>query len=303
MAEAAAGKAMKDLPYLGVGLGFREPLRSNLFLNQAKIDFLEITSDHYLDATPRKLEELDLLFGAFTLIPHSLDLSLGSAQGIDEAYLDKLADLIERVRPPWFSDHMCFTRSGGVKIGHLAPVPYTEEALSVFVRNIQKVKKRIEVPLILENITYDMTFPSSKMTEPEFISRLLDETDCGMLLDATNLYINSQNRGYDWRDFLDKLPLDRVVQLHFVGSHKHEGRLIDAHANRTEDEIWNVFEEICVRFDIKGAILERDEKFPDFEELVEELEKARTFIRNEKCIAQTADKRIPSSKNFAVHAE
>lgn len=294
---------MKQFPYLGVGLGFREPLRSGIFLNREKIDFLEITSDRYLDATPQKLKELDLLREHFTLVPHSLDLSLGSAEGIDKEYLDKLAALVERVDPPWFSDHICFTRSNGIKIGHLAPVPYTSEALGVLTRNIEEVKKRIAAPLILENITYEMTFPSSEMSEPQFISRLLEETDCGMLLDATNLYINSRNNGYDPRGFLDQLPLHRVVQLHFVGSHRHRGRLIDAHADRTEDEIWNVFKEICVRCDIKGAILERDENFPAFSELLDEIETARTAMRNQKCIAQTADKRTPTNRNSAVHAE
>lgn len=269
---------MKDLPHLGVGLGFREPLRSNIFLNRAKIDFLEITSDHYLDATPRKLDELDLLRDTFTLIPHSLDLSLGSAEGIDEAYLDKLAALIERIDPPWFSDHICFTRSGGVKIGHLAPVPCTEEALKVFVENVCEVRKRIPTPMILENITYNLTFPSSEMTEPVFIGRLLSETGCGMLLDATNLYINSKNLGYDWRRYLDEIPCDKVVQLHFVGPHRAGKRLIDAHSDSTDDEIWNVIEEIAVRCDIKGAILERDEKFPDFAELLGELDIARRLL-------------------------
>jgi uncharacterized protein len=292
---------MKDLPNLGVGLGFREQLRSDIFINRSGIDFLEITSDHYLDATPRKLEELDLLREHFTLIPHSLDLSLGSAEGLDDEYLDKLAELVERVQPPWFSDHICFTKSSGIKIGHLAPLPYTNGALDVFARNIEKVKGKISVPLILENITCDLKFPSSEMSEADFISKLLIQNDCGMLLDAANLYINSQNNNYDWRTFLDRLPLDRVVQLHFVGSHRHGNRLIDAHADRTDDEIWNVFEEICVRCDIKGAILERDENFPEFSELLQELETARERIRR-SCSAPDADRKTLPNRNSAEAA-
>lgn len=273
---------MNQFTKLGVGIGFREQFRSDIFLNRESIDFLEITSDHYLDATPRKLEELDLLVQHFPLIPHSLELSLGSAEGVDEEYLEKLAELVQRVKPAWFSDHISFTRSNGINIGHLAPVPYTSEALQVFVRNIESVKRRIPVPLILENITYNLRFPSSKMTEAAFIRELLKETDCGMLLDVTNLYINSQNLGYDWRYFLDALPLERVVQLHFVGSHYDGTRLIDSHSTRTDAEIWNVFREVCVRCDIKGAILERDENFPPFAEILEEMKTARSCTRNPK---------------------
>lgn len=263
---------------MGVGLGFREPLRSSIFLNREGIDFLEITADHYLNAAPKKREELELLREHFTLVPHSLELSLGSAEGIDESYLEKLADLVDAIDPPWFSDHICFTRSGGIKIGHLAPVPHTNEALAVLIKNIETIKKRIPTPLILENITYNVRFPSSEMLEQEFIRALLGETDCGMLLDVTNLYINAKNLGYDWRTYLDDLPMERVVQLHFVGSHTDGGRLIDAHADRTEDEIWEVFEEVCRRCDVNGAVLERDENFPEFGELFNELERARGIL-------------------------
>jgi hypothetical protein len=268
---------MKNLPKLGVGIGFREQFRADLFLHRNEIDFLEITADHYLDARRQKLEELKLLKEHFPLIPHSLELSLGSAEGIDEEYLEKIAELVEFVEPEWFSDHLCFTKSGGVKIGHLAPVPYTKEAVKVFVRNISKVKNRIKTPLILENITYLVRFPSSEMSEAEFIKTVLQETDCGLLLDVTNLYINSQNFGFDWRKFLDNIPMERVVQLHFVGSHRHGKRLIDAHANKTGDEIWNVFREVCRRCDVKGAILERDENFPAFAEILEEIQMARSL--------------------------
>jgi uncharacterized protein (UPF0276 family) len=268
---------MRNLKTLGIGLGYRERFRADVFLHRENIDFLEITADHYLDAKPEKLDELKLIKSHFPLIPHSLDLSLGSAEGIDEKYLEKLAALIEMIEPEWFSDHLCFTKSGGVKIGHLAPVPYTNEALKVFVENISLVKKRVETPFILENITYLMRFPSSEMTEAEFITTLLSETDCGLLLDVTNLYVNSQNFNFDWREFLDNIPLERVVQLHFVGSRRSGNRLVDAHADRTEKEIWEVFREINRRCAVKGAILERDENFPPFEEILDEMEIARNI--------------------------
>jgi len=271
---------MKDIPKLGVGIGFREPFRADLFLHQKEIDFLEITADHYFDANSRKLEELELLKQHFPLIPHGLNLSLGSAEGVDETYLEKFAWLVETLKPAWFSDHICFTRSGGKEIGHLAPVPYTNEAVKVFIKNISRVKARINTPLILENITSAIRFPSSEMSESEFIRRILEETDCGLLLDITNLYINSKNFGFDWREFLNELPMERIVQLHFVGAHEHNNRLIDAHANKTNAEIWEVFREVCSRTNVRGVILERDENFPPFAEILEEIKTARSLLEN-----------------------
>lgn len=271
---------MQNLKKLGVGIGFREQFRADIFLNQNSIDFLEITADHYFDANENKIKELELLKDHFPLIPHGLDLSLGSAEGIDEEYLDKFSELVEFVKPKWLSDHICFTKSDGTNIGHLAPVPYTFEALDVFIKNISRVEKSIQTPLILENITYMIRFPDSEMSESEFITRLLEETDSGLLLDVTNLYINSRNFDFNWQKFLDEIPLERVVQLHFVGSHKHGNKYIDGHSDKTENEIWEVFEEVCKRCDVKGAILERDGNFPPFEEILEELEIAKSYFKN-----------------------
>lgn len=266
---------MENLRNLGVGIGFRPQFKGELFLNRDKVDFLEITADHYLDSNPQKIEELNLLKQHFPLIPHGLSLSLGSAEGLDEFYLEKFAALVEEIQPEWCSDHICFTKSGGVNIGHLSPVPTTREAVSVLVGNIKRVKSVIKTPLILENITYTFQYPNSEMTEAEFLRRVLEESDCGLLLDVTNLYINAVNHKFDWRRFLDELPVERIVQLHFVGGHQHGDFLIDSHSQKTAEEIWEVYREVCARTKVKGAILERDENFPPFEMLIEEMELAR----------------------------
>ena len=105
------------------------------------MDFLEIIADHYFDAPREKLDELDLLADHFPIVPHGLDLSLGSAEGIEEAYLEKFAALVERVHPPWWSEHIAFTRAGGIAIGHLAALPRTQEAVDALARNVERVKR------------------------------------------------------------------------------------------------------------------------------------------------------------------
>src|SRR5947209_11127306 len=106
----------RDLPALGVGIGFREPLLAALFRRRDGVDFLEITADHYIDSPGEKRAELDLLAAHFPIIPHGLDLSLGGAEGIDERYLDAMAELVARLDPPWWSEHIAYTRAGGIVI-------------------------------------------------------------------------------------------------------------------------------------------------------------------------------------------
>lgn len=268
-----------SLPTLGVGIGFRAPFRSELFLHQQQVDFLEIVAEHYLDATTQKEHELELLAAHFPLIPHAINLSLGSAEGVNVDYLSKLAKLVKQLNPPWWSEHICFTKAGGVDIGHLSPLPYTWEAVDVVCRNIEQVRRYIDVPLILENITYMLTLPGAEMTEAQFLTEIVERSDCGLLLDVTNLYTNAVNHSNDVCSFLEQLPLERVVQLHFVGGHWHDGVLIDSHSHSTPLEIWKLMDEVVSRAPVKGVVLERDENLPAFSQLAAELEHARQIGR------------------------
>lgn len=274
---------LESLPHLGAGIGFREPFRGELFLSRGSVDFLEITADHYLAATPEKLAELDLLAEHFTLVPHCLDLSLGSAEGLDDAYVEALAALIERIDPPWWSEHVAFTRAGGVSIGHLASLPFTREAARIFARNVARVRERIAKPLIVENITYTVVLPGAELTEAEFLTEIVERSDCGLLLDVTNVHVNSTNHGFDPLEFLEALPLERVVQLHFVGVEERDGVLIDSHARPTPEPVWEIMGAVADLMaargvQARGAILERDENLPAFGELLGELERARQIL-------------------------
>jgi uncharacterized protein (UPF0276 family) len=268
------------LPALGAGLGFREPLKAGVFRHRPSIGALEITVEHYLDASPEKADELDLLRGHLPLIPHGLELSLGSAEGIDPRRLERYAALIENVRPPWWSEHVAFTAAAGVEIGHLAPVPFTREALDVLSANLEAVRRMIpSPPLILENITYTLDWGAHEMSEAEFLGALCRESGCGLLLDVTNLWLNARRHGYEAAGFLDALPLDHVVQLHFVGAEKRGEEWVDSHGRKTSPEIFELLRAVVERAPVKAAILERDKDFPPFAETLEEVETAARIGR------------------------
>ena len=257
VAAAAGNKvaALADLPVLGVGLGYRAPFRADLFAQRDRVDFLEIIADHYFDPSREKRDELDLLANNFTLIPHGLDLSIGSAEGIDGGYLDRFAALIERLDPPYWSEHLAFTRAGGVAIGHLACLPYTQEAVDVVARNMEFVRRRIATPLILENITASVLIPGAEMSEAEFVGAALHATGCGWLCDVTNLYTNAFNQGLDIASALDGWPWERVTQMHFAGGRMSRGALIDSHDAPTAPEVWRLLVAAVARADVIVMIM------------------------------------------------
>ena len=264
-----------QLPRLGAGLGFREPLLGDLFLHRAQVDWLEVVTDHFLNPEPEKAQELELLAAHFPLIPHGLDLSLGSAEGLEDEYADMVAALVNRLRPPWWSEHIAWTRAGGVHLGYLTPLPFTREALTVLCRNIGAMQRRTDIPLILENISYVIALSGAEMTEAQFLTEVVERTGCGLLLDVTNLYANAVNHGGDPIAMLDALPMERVVQLHFVGGRWKEGVFVDSHSQPTPPEVWALMDEVLARAPVKGVLLERDENLPPFSELAAELQHAR----------------------------
>lgn len=270
----AANVDWATLPTLGVGLGFRPIHRSEIFLYRDEIHFLEVTADHYFDPIAEKEKELRLLAKNFAIIPHGLAMSLGSAQGLDAEYVAEFANVVDTVQPAWCSDHIAFTRAGGLEIGHLTPIPRTKASLRVFQRNIEKLKQSVSVPIILENITETIVFPGEAIEQAEFLTELCEQSDVGLLLDVTNLFINSVNHRYDPIAVLHGLPRERIVQLHFVGGHLRDGVWIDSHGDETNEEVWQLLEEVLKYAPVKGMILERDENIPPLAQLIPEISRA-----------------------------
>jgi uncharacterized protein (UPF0276 family) len=117
------------------------------------------------------------------------------------------------------------------------------------------------------------------MDEPEFVGAELEATGCGWLCDVTNLFANAFNAGRHAAAELDRWPWQRVVQMHFAGGRISDGVLIDSHDGPTTPEVWRLLEAAVARSQVKGIILERDERLPPFGELLAELDKARTIGR------------------------
>ena len=154
-------------------------------------------------------------------------------------------------------------------------MPFSREALDVLAANIAEVQALTDRPLILENITYSFAFPGSELDEADFLAALVERTGCGLLLDVTNLHTNAVNHRFDPFAFLDRLPLDRVVQLHFAGGHREGELLIDSHSAPAPPEVWALLDHVLARAPVKGVILERDEDLPPFALLLEEIERVR----------------------------
>ncbi|HZN91205.1 MAG TPA: DUF692 domain-containing protein, partial [Myxococcales bacterium] len=211
-----------NLPDLGVGIGLRTTHFGQILGQRPAVDWFEVLSENFLRTGGRPLYVLDQVAERYPVVLHGVSLSIGSTAPLDLDYLGELKALARRTRAHWVSDHLCWTGVLGRNTHDLLPMPYTEEALRHVVGRLRQVSDFMERPFVLENPSSYVEFADSTMPEWEFLARMSEEADCGLLLDVNNVYVSSYNHGFDPNVYVDAIPADRVVQYHVAG-HTNKG--------------------------------------------------------------------------------
>ena len=266
-----------SLPFLGAGLGYRRALHDVLLKRRKDVGFLEVMPEHLVEGTQSARARLLAAAQAFPVVTHSVTLSVGTASGADLDFARKMGAVNQELRAAWSSDHLCFTKVGDRHIGQLTPFPYTKEALAATVRNVKAVQEAMGVPFLLENISAYFAFDGADYDEPEFVQELVKRTGCGLLLDVTNLHNNATNLGLDPARYLDRYPLESVVQLHLAGSEWVDGKLLDTHGGPVLEPVWDLTERVCEAADVRAALVERDQTF-ELGDLFGEVRRAATIL-------------------------
>ena len=250
-----------------VGVGYRAPLADWISSCPSEVNCLEITAEHFFDFGHERLEWLR---DNYPLFVHGLGLSLGTPGPLDASTLEQFAQVVHAANPEWISEHIAFTRSAEVDLGHLNPVSPTQKSLQVLVDHARELMDRCQKQLILENVTSFLRL-SGEMSEPEFLNRLCEQAGCGLLLDVTNLLINARNHKFDELTWLRELDPGHIRQLHVVGYSQRDGVWHDNHGAAIQDELFDLIAEVARNTSVRAVIVERDTNFPLAEELRREL--------------------------------
>jgi uncharacterized protein len=265
------------MPDLGVGVGLRTVHFGHILSKEPDVDFFEALTENFLDTGGRPRFILDRVAERYPVVLHGVSMSIGGADPLDVEYLKKVKALAARTKARWVSDHLCFTGVSGRNTHDLLPLPYNEETLRHVTRRVRKVSEILERPLVLENPSTYLEFRASTMSEAAFFARLLEDADCGMLLDVNNVYVSSVNHGFDPVAYLDALPHDRVVQYHLAGHTDKGTHLLDTHSARMKDEVWELYAHAIARTGPRATLYEWDEDIPEFGTVLEEARKALKF--------------------------
>lgn len=275
----SAVPARLGLPDLGLGVGLRSAHYGYLETHLPDVDWFEVIPENVMDSGGRARHVLDRLAEHYPIVLHGVSLSVGSTDPLDRDYLLRLKRLADEVRAVWVSDHVCWTGVSGVNTHELVPLPFTEASLAHVVARVREAQELLERPLVLENPSSYVTYTGSTLTEWEFLARLAEEADCGLLLDVSNVHVSGVNHGFDPREYLEAIPAERVVQMHLAGYDDSAGtHIVDTHDRPVSDAVWELYARAVELTGGVSTLIEWDDELPSFPEVHAEVLKARRFL-------------------------
>jgi len=267
-----------------VGIGWRQPHYDTLLAERPALGFIEVHSENFFADGGITLAVLEAGREAYDLSLHGVGLALGSAAGLDAWHLDRLARLVERVKPRWVSDHACFASVGsGLHAADLLPIAFNDESLTLMAAHVDQVQQRLGRRMLVENISAYVGWSGDTLAEPEFFNELTRRSGCGLLLDVNNLFVNARNAGFDadaaareairW---VDTIRPGSVGEVHLAGHCElQDGLVIDDHGSRVRDEVWRVYEHAIRRLGPLPTLIEWDTAVPALDVLLAEAGRAR----------------------------
>jgi uncharacterized protein len=266
------------------GLGWRPEIAGGIFDHLDCVDLLEVIADDFFEASSREIRALKYIASQAPMVLHGVGLGLGSATPVETKRLEKMARLVDQVRPEFWSEHLAMVRGGGLEIGHLAAPPRTTATVDGTRENLARAARIVGSMPWMENIATLIDPPGSTLSEPAWINSILDSIECGLLLDLHNVLANGLNHGYDPHDFLAQIPASRIDVIHIAGGKfitAPDGgiRLLDDHLHDVPEEVFDLLEAAAaISPNPLTVILERDGAYPSAPALIKQIQRARSSV-------------------------
>jgi uncharacterized protein len=268
--------SLRDTRLHGAGIGLRLPHLAELVATRPAVGWLEIHPENFL-ANPHASELLFDLARDYPISVHTVGISIGSADGIDQIHLDRLASFIDRLQPAMVSGHLAWSTFGGHYLNDLLPLPYTAETLRLVANQLALVQDRLGRPYLIENPSTYVGLVGSTMTEAEFLNELVTRTGCRLLCDVSNVFVSGHNMGFDADGYLASLPAPAIDELHLGGfTPENDGAtptgtlLIDTHASSVAQDVWPLYRAALTRFGPVPTLIEWDNDLPTLTTLLAE---------------------------------
>jgi uncharacterized protein (UPF0276 family) len=267
-----------------VGLTWHPRLAAAILAARDRVDLVEVIPEGTFLESRSAQRALRRLAREIPVAIHGVSLGLASTQAVEQQRVEQFARLIDYVQPQCWSEHLAFVRAGGIELEHLAAPSRTETTIDAAAANIHDAARITGAYPFMENVATLIDPPGSELDEKTWLTRLLATTRADLLLDLHNLYANAANFGFNAADVLRSIPPARIRFIHLAGgmpvlASTGEQRWLDDHLHDVPDPVYDLLEIVgeSVPHSV-DVVLERDGAFPDFNQLLAQLERARTAL-------------------------
>jgi len=267
-------------PASGIGLRFQH--HAAFLEARPKVAWVEVHTENYLSGPA--LAVLERVRRDYKVSLHGVGLSLGSAEGLDGAHLDRVAELAARIAPGLMSEHLAWMVVDHAFLSDLLPLPLTGESLAVVCRNVTRAQDRLKRPILVENPSTYLQFEHSTIPEGEFLAEMAARTGCGLICDVNNIAVSTANHGWDPLAYLRALPAAAIGEFHLAGHSVQEvapGQMLrlDTHDRPVDPAVWSLFEAALAVIGPRPTLIEWDADVPPLDTLLDEAARAERRLR------------------------
>jgi uncharacterized protein len=291
-------QAVPSGPGISIQFEFHDELLKYATHQTGPISWFEIVPENYMGRGGYNRHVLMEVAKKFPISLHSVSLSLGSVDPLNENLIQKIKTIASELNALWYTDHLSFSSARGNEFFNLLPLPFTWEAVDHVVKRIKKVQSMMEIPFGIENPSFYAQYAGNELTEAQFLSEVLEKSDCKLLLDINNVFVNSMNyfgnaddantqlaieKG---REFLRNIPLERMIEVHIAGHKKvklkNEYLILDNHGANVPEPVQILLQDLNRIRSVERILLEREAEVPPFDMVVNEASQLWNLIAPEK---------------------
>lgn len=240
--------------------------------------WFEVHPENYMVEGGPRLRWLERIRRVRPLSLHGVGLSLAGDERPDREHLGRFRALIDRFEPFLASEHLAWSRRGGVYHPDLLPVPRNGEMLTLVCDHLDEAQTVLGRPLLIENPAAYLALAGHDWGEVDFLAEIARRTGCGLLIDVNNVHVSARNMGFSAETWIDAVPGDLVGEIHLAGHRpdpiRGDDLLIDSHDAPVAEAVWALYARLTGRIGPRPALVERDGDVPAFDVLLAEQARA-----------------------------
>lgn len=264
------------------GLGLKAAHYEDALACAAAGLWFEVHPENYMVEGGPRLAWLEAIRRDKPLSLHGVGLSLAADEAPDAGHLARLKVLADRFEPFLVSEHLAWSKRGGVYHPDLLPFPRTRAALRRIAENVDQTQEALGRRILIENPSLYLALEGHEMGEVEFLAELSRITGCGLLVDVNNVFVSAANLGFNAEADIDALPAGAIGEIHLAGHAPDpelgDALLIDTHGAPVAEPVWALHQRLINRIGPRPTLIERDDNLPAFGELMAERDRAHSVL-------------------------